>query len=156
MMSELMRRSSGEELTVSLDAKESMTNWKFGLLWASAWYSLACVPKIWADEMDIFPSNRGKMSTVADRRLAVSMSYPLWSRISTWSSVRRLKNPMSTRLMLTSVPNWRAKNRDAWRPIDSCTAGMLTIIINKRYKPIMTHIVMLNMCFSIFKTDKSR
>ena len=30
MMSELMRRSSGEVLVVSFEASESMTNWKLG------------------------------------------------------------------------------------------------------------------------------
>ena len=74
MMSELMRRFSGLLLVVSFDASESMINWKLGLLCASAWYSWACVLKICADDIEIFPFNSGKMSTVADRRLAVSMS----------------------------------------------------------------------------------
>ena len=106
--------------------------------------------------MEIFPSISGKMSTVADRRLAVSISWPFWSRITTWSSVRRLKSPMSTRSMLTLVPSCPARNRDACRPNDSFTAGMLTMPISNRYRPKTTHIVTLNMCFSIFKTDKSR
>ena len=72
----------------------------------------------------------------------------------TWLIVRWHGKLNSTRSMLTLVPSLAAMVVETRRPKYSCTAGILNARIKQRYRLKKTHTMVLNMYFSIFKTDR--
>ena len=75
MISELMWRSSGVWLSVSLGAKESMTNWKLGLASAFCCHRRAWAPKSCAEDMEMRPCVNGQISIFADKRVMTSIGW---------------------------------------------------------------------------------
>ena len=67
----LIDKCNGDFLLLSLEAKESKTNWKLDLASMFVLYKLASNPKICADEMFMSPvRSKGRMSTFAPIREA--------------------------------------------------------------------------------------
>ena len=117
-------RFSGVLLVVSLDARESRTNWQLRGDLPSALDNTAFMPNICADDMTMRPSNIDVMSIFADRRWHENILWRCWSSTVTSSTTILLSRP---RLMLprdTFVPSLCCSASDVFDATACCTAGI--------------------------------
>ena len=132
---ELIRKSREFSFfTVSLEAKASKTNLKLGGESGVSFRRLILNPKSWTLLMDIFPLKKGIISNLADKRVTLSISWPLWSSSNTSSIIIRFNRP----ILILPITTFVFKTSESSSATNTLIACWMFGIFSKTIVPIYT------------------